>query len=68
VETEDLTSDFAHHCHLYQDRLRNELMETVILQYGKEMYEAADKGLDKWVRAADLGKVGRGRMIGKKEI
>jgi SAM-dependent methyltransferase len=68
LEKEDLTSDFAHHCHMYQDKLRNELKNAVVSQYGKELYEAADEGLDKWVRAADEGKVGRGRMVGKKEI
>ncbi len=68
VEKEDLTGDFVHHCHMYQDKLRNELKEAVVSQYGKELYEAADEGLDKWVRAADEGKVGRGRMVGKKEI
>ena len=67
AEKEDLTNDFAHHCHLYQNRLRNELKEVVVSQYGKGLYEAADEGLDKWVRAADEGKVGRGRMIAKKE-
>ncbi len=66
LEKEDLTGDFAHNCHLYQNRLRKELKETVVSHYGKELYEAADEGLDRWVRAADEGKVGRGRMIGKK--
>ncbi len=67
VEKEDLSSGFALHCHLYQNKLRDELKGTIISQYGKELYQAADDGLDKWVRAADEGKVGRGRMIGKKE-
>jgi len=66
-EKEDLSSDFAYHCHLYQNKLRNELKDVVISGYGKELYKAADEGLDKWVRAADNGKVGRGRIIGKKE-
>jgi len=66
LEKEDLSSDFAHHCHLYQNKLRNELEDIVISKYGKEMYEAADSGLDKWVSAADEGKVGRCRIIGKK--
>lgn len=66
VETGDLTGDFAYHCHLYQIKLRNELKEAVVSGYGKELYEAADEGLDRWVRAADEGKVGRGRMIGRK--
>ncbi len=67
MEKEDLTGDFAHHCHLYQNKLRNELKDAVVSQYGKELYEAADEGLDKWVSAADEGKVGRGRIIGRKE-
>jgi len=66
VEKEDLSSDFARHCHLYQNRLRNELKENIISNYGKELYRAADDGLNKWVVAADEGKVGRGRLIGKK--
>jgi ubiquinone/menaquinone biosynthesis C-methylase UbiE len=66
VEKEDLSNDFAHHCHLYQNKLRGELKENIILQYGKELYQAADCGINKWVKAADEGKVGRGRLIGKK--
>lgn len=66
VEKEDLTGDFAYHCHLYQNKLRKELKEIVVSQYGKELYEVADEGLDRWVRAADEGKVGRVRMIGRK--
>lgn len=67
VENEDLSSDFAYHCHFYQNKLRKELKDIVISGFGKELYKAADEGLDKWVRAADDGKVGRGRIIGKKE-
>ena len=66
VETEDLSGDFVYHCNLYQNKLRKELKEAVVSHYGKELYKAADEGLDRWVRAADEGKVGRGRMIGKK--
>jgi ubiquinone/menaquinone biosynthesis C-methylase UbiE len=66
VEKEELSSGFAHHCHLYQSKFRNELKDMVISQYGMELYEAADSGLDKWVRAADEWKVGRGRLIGEK--
>ena len=66
IEKEDLSRDFARHCHLYQNKLRNELKQTIISHYGNELYQAADDGLDKWVMAADEGKVGRARMIGKK--
>ncbi|MCE8422780.1 MAG: methyltransferase domain-containing protein, partial [Candidatus Methanoperedens sp.] len=65
IEKEDLSKDFARHCHLYQNGLRNG-KEKIISNYGKELYLAADEGLNKWVVAADKGKVGRGRLIGKK--
>jgi len=67
VEKEDLSKDFAKHCHIYQDILRNELKSGIIEQYGEEMFEAADNGLAMWVNAADDGRVGRGRLIGKKQ-
>lgn len=67
VEKEDLSKDFARHCHQYQDKLRNELKENIISNYGIELYKAADDGLNKWVVAADEGKVGRGRLIAKKK-
>ena len=66
LEKEDLSEDFARHCHIYQDVLRNKLKNAIIKEYGNEMFEAADEGLSKWVKAADEGKVGRGRLIGKK--
>jgi ubiquinone/menaquinone biosynthesis C-methylase UbiE len=67
LEKEDLSKDFAHQCHLYHDKLRNELKEYIISNYGNELYEAADDGLNKWVKAADEGKVGRGRLVAKKK-
>jgi len=66
LEKEDLSPDFARSCHIYQDKLRNELQPTIIKNFGKELFIAADEGLGKWVRAADEGKVGRGRIIAKK--
>ena len=66
LEAEDLSVDFAEHCHLYQDILQNKLKNGIITQYGKELFEAADNGLAKWVKAADESKVGRGRVIAKK--
>ncbi len=66
IEIEDLSEDFARHCHIYQGMLRNELKDTIIKEYGNELFEAADDGLSMWVKAADEGKVGRGRVIGKK--
>jgi len=66
LEKEDLSEDFAKHCHLYQSMLRNQLKKRVVKEYGSEMFQAADEGLARWVRAADEGKVGRGRLIGRK--
>ena len=66
TEKEDMTTDFAKYCHIYQDRVRNELKGTIISQYGAQMWKAADDGLALWVKAADEGKVGWGRIIGRK--
>jgi ubiquinone/menaquinone biosynthesis C-methylase UbiE len=66
LESEDLSVDFTKHCHLYQDILRNKLKSGIIAQYGKNLFDAADTGLAKWVKAADESKVGRGRIIAQK--
>jgi len=66
LEKEDLSEDFTKHCHIYQNMLRKDLKNAIIKGYGNELYEAADEGLSMWVKAADEGKVGRGRLIGKK--
>jgi ubiquinone/menaquinone biosynthesis C-methylase UbiE len=67
IEKTDLSEDFAKHCHKYQLKLREELKEGILEHYGNDLYGAADVGLDIWVRAADERKVGRGRLIAKKE-
>jgi ubiquinone/menaquinone biosynthesis C-methylase UbiE len=67
VEKEDLSSDFTKHCYIYQDMLRNKLKSGIMEQYGNKLFEAADSGLNLWVRAADEGKVGRGRWIARKK-
>lgn len=66
IEKEDLSRDFTVKCYEYQEKLRNELKEAVLEHYGEEMFKIADDGLDKWVKAAEEGKVGRGRLIGTK--
>ena len=67
LEEEDLSPDFARHCHLYQDKLRNELKNGIIASYSSDLFNAADSGLAKWVNAADTAKVGRGRIIAQKQ-
>ena len=66
IEKEDLSEDFAKHCHIYQDMLRKELKAGIIENYNEELFNAADSGLAMWVTAADEHKVGRGRLIAKK--
>lgn len=66
LSKEDDSTNFTKHCHLYQKKLRDTLKNDVIQNYGREMFEAADNGLNLWVKAADEGKVGRGRIIAKK--
>lgn len=66
IEKEDLSPDFANHCHLYQNTLNTQLKEGIISEYGTELFETAKYGIGKWVKAADESKVGRGRIIAKK--
>lgn len=66
IEKEDLSIDFARHCSIYQNKLRNELKESIIKTYGEKVFYEADTGLDNWVNAAQESKVGRGRIIGRK--
>ena len=63
---EDVSDDFAKHCHRYFDILQNKLQQDIIQQYNRELYDAAENGLKKWVVAADEHKVGRGRLIARK--
>ena len=66
IEKEDLSPDFKEHCHMYQTLLRKDLKPGIVKTYGNELFKAADGGLNLWVKAADEGKVGRGRIIARK--
>jgi hypothetical protein len=66
IEKEDLSEDFAKHCHKYQNMLREELRPGIVENYNEELFNAADSGLAMWVDAADAHKVGRGCIIAKK--
>ncbi len=66
MEKEDMSEDFARNCRIYLRNLRNELKNMIIKQYGAEMFKSVNDGLAIWAKAADEGKVGRGRLIGKK--
>ena len=52
LEKEDLSKDFARHCHIYQETVRSKLKDGIIKQYGLDMFKAADDGLAKWVKAS----------------
>jgi ubiquinone/menaquinone biosynthesis C-methylase UbiE len=66
LEKEDLSWDFASKCHIYQDMLRNIHKDKIVENFGLELFNAADSGLNMWVLAAHEKKVGRGRWIAKK--
>jgi ubiquinone/menaquinone biosynthesis C-methylase UbiE len=66
ISKEDLSEDFAMHCHMYQKKLRYDLKNNIVNNYGLEMFKAADDGLNLWTQAADDKKVGRGRIIARK--
>jgi ubiquinone/menaquinone biosynthesis C-methylase UbiE len=66
LSKEDESKDFAKYCHIYQKKLRENLKNGIIKNFGVDMFEIADSGLNSWVQAADNKKVGRGRIIAKK--
>jgi ubiquinone/menaquinone biosynthesis C-methylase UbiE len=68
IGTEDLSDDFRQHCHHYERMLQEELKDPVIERFGPEFHRAVLDGWGLWVRAADAGKVGRGRWVGKKRV
>jgi ubiquinone/menaquinone biosynthesis C-methylase UbiE len=66
IDREDLSDDFSRHMHLYRQQLQGELKETIIKEFGLEVFSEALRGLDLWVKAADEEKVGRGRLMAQK--
>lgn len=65
-EMEDLSKDFAKHCHYYRDKLVEDLKGTIVKEYGEGLFDAALAGLELWTSAANECKVGRGRWIGRR--
>ncbi|MDV2482038.1 methyltransferase domain-containing protein [Methanoculleus sp. Wushi-C6] len=64
---EDLSREFSSHLHRYQDALANDLKERIVELFGIDLFLDVERGLDLWARAADEGKVGRCRVVGRKE-
>jgi len=66
-ECEDLSEGFASQMHRYRDALESDLADRIIELFGEDVCLDMVRGIDLWARAADEGKVGRGRFIGRKQ-
>jgi ubiquinone/menaquinone biosynthesis C-methylase UbiE len=66
-ECEDLSEDFASHMHRYQDALTGDLKGPIVERFGMDAFWEMERGIGLWVRAADEGKVGRGRFVGRRQ-
>ncbi|KDE55902.1 methyltransferase domain-containing protein [Methanoculleus sp. MH98A] len=63
---EDLSEDFASHMRRYRDALDGGLKGRIVERFGADTFRAMERGIGLWVDAADEGKVGRGRFVGRK--
>jgi SAM-dependent methyltransferase len=66
-ECEDKSEDFASQMHRYRDALTGDLKGRIVKLFGTDVFRDVERGIDLWARAADEGKVGRGRFIGRKQ-
>ncbi len=66
-ECEDLSEDFASHMHRYRDVLTGDLKGRIVELFGTDAFRDMERGIGLWVEAADEGKVGRGRFLGRKQ-
>ncbi|HOI13225.1 MAG TPA: methyltransferase domain-containing protein [Methanoculleus sp.] len=66
-ECEDLSEDFASHMHRYRNALTCDLKGRIVERFGAGAFRKMEHGIGLWVDAADEGKVGRGRFVGRKE-
>jgi SAM-dependent methyltransferase len=64
-EMEDLSEDFANHMDIYLSILKMN-KDTIIKEYGENLYSEAEKGVSNWQKAAHKKWVGRGLWIAKK--
>ncbi|KLK87407.1 ubiquinone biosynthesis protein UbiE [Methanoculleus sediminis] len=65
-ECEDISEDFASQMHRYRDALAGGLKGRIVERFGTDTFRAMERGIGLWVEAADEGKVGRGRFVGRK--
>ncbi len=66
-ECEDLSGDFASYMHRYRDALTGDLKGRIVELFGTDVFMDVERGIGLWVEAADEGKVGRGRFVGRKQ-
>jgi sarcosine/dimethylglycine N-methyltransferase len=64
-EKEDLSEDFANHMDIYVSILQKN-KENIIVGFGKELYDEAERGILAWQKAAHNKWVSRGLWIAKK--
>jgi len=64
-EKEDLSEDFANHMDIYVSILQKN-KENIIMGFGKELYDEAERGILAWQKAAHNKWVSRGLWIAKK--
>lgn len=65
-EAESLSEGFTACMRSYQAELEGRLRPIVVQEYGEELYEGVLNGVRIWRRAAEEGKVGRGRFLATK--
>jgi len=65
IEVEDLQKDFASHMKMYLQKV-HDLKDTIIKNFGEDMYKIAQAGVNAWAQAAQDGKVSRGLWIAEK--
>lgn len=63
---ENLDQEFALALGRYRELVSGDLQPEIIGQFGQEMYTTVEQGIRDWEKAADEGKVGRGRWIARK--
>lgn len=68
VKKEDLSPHFAEQVPVYLDMVEDRFQQDIIEGYGREMFDAVVGGLKLWRDASAAGKVGRGRIVAKKEM
>ncbi len=65
LEIENLQDDFTSHMQYYHAKIK-EIKDTVIEEFGEELYKIAEGGIKAWKEAAEHKKVTRGLWIAEK--